>query len=57
MRRLAALAVLLAALVLPAASTAAAGTTFPPGFPTILDASLGTAVIGFGGSGSVERRP
>ena len=57
MRRLAALAVLLAALVLPASSAAAAGTTFPPGFPTILDASLGTPVIGFGGSGRVNRTP
>jgi pimeloyl-ACP methyl ester carboxylesterase len=57
MRRLAALAVLLAALVLPAAAPAAAGTAFPPGFPTILDASLGTPVIGFGGSGRVTRTP
>ena len=57
MRRLAVLAVLLAALVLPTSSTAAAGTTFPPGFPTILDASLGTPVLGFGGSGTVERTP
>ena len=57
MHRLAALAVLLTALVLPASSAAAAGTTFPPGFPTILDASLGTPVIGFGGSGRVNRTP
>jgi pimeloyl-ACP methyl ester carboxylesterase len=57
MRRLAVLTVLLAALVLPASSVAAAGTTFPPGFPTILDASLGTPVLGFGGSGPVERTP
>ena len=57
MHRLAALAVLLTALVLPASSAAAAGTTFPPGFPTILDASLGTPVIGFGGSGRVKRTP
>ena len=57
MRRLAVLAALLAALVLPASSTAAAGTMFPPGFPTILDASLGAPVLGFGGSGPVERTP
>ena len=57
MRRLAVLAALLVSLVLPASSLAAAGTTFPPGFPTILDASLGTPVIGFGGSGRVERTP
>jgi pimeloyl-ACP methyl ester carboxylesterase len=57
MRRLAVLAVLLAALVLPASAVAAAGTTFPGDFPTIVDASLGTPVIGFGGSGRVERTP
>src|SRR5215211_1159182 len=57
MRRLAVLAVLLAALAVPAAAAPAAGTTFPPGFPTILDASLGTPVIGFGGAGPVTRTP
>jgi len=32
------------------------GTTFPADFPTIIDASLGKPVIGFGGSdGRVER--
>ena len=57
MRRLAALAGVLAALVLPASATAGAGTSFPAGFPTILDASLGTPVLGFGGSGRVKRTP
>lgn len=57
MHRLFVLAAVLAALVLPASALPAAGTTFPPGFPTILDASLGTPVIGFGGSGRVERTP
>jgi pimeloyl-ACP methyl ester carboxylesterase len=57
MRRLAVLAVLLAALTVPAAAAPAAGTTFPPGFPTILDASLGIPVIGFGGAGPVTRTP
>jgi pimeloyl-ACP methyl ester carboxylesterase len=33
------------------------GTSFPAGFPTILDASLGTPVIGFGAAGPVERTP
>lgn len=57
MRRLAVLAILLAALVVPTSAAPAAGTTFPPGFPTILDASLGTPVLGFGGSGRVRRTP
>jgi pimeloyl-ACP methyl ester carboxylesterase len=57
MRTLVALAGVLAALVLPGPASPAAGTTFPPGFPTILDASLGTPVLGFGGSGRVERTP
>ena len=33
------------------------GTSFPPGFPTIVDASLGVPVIGFGGAGPVHRIP
>jgi len=44
-----------------AAGTAGAagtvGTSFPPGFPTIVDASLGTPVIGFGAAGPVRRTP
>ena len=54
--------VTLVALVAAAATgTARAGdtigTTFPAGFPTILDASLGTPVLGFGGAGPVRRTP
>ena len=33
------------------------GTTFPEGFPRIVDASLGVPVIGFGGKGTVEHVP
>ncbi len=33
------------------------GTTFPAGFPTILDASLGVPVIGFDGEGRATRTP
>jgi pimeloyl-ACP methyl ester carboxylesterase len=33
------------------------GSTFPPGFPIIEDASLGKPVIGFGAAGSVTRVP
>jgi pimeloyl-ACP methyl ester carboxylesterase len=40
-----------------AASAATVGTTFPAGFPTIVDASLGVPVIGFGGAGPVLRTP
>lgn len=36
---------------------ATVGTSFPAGFPTIVDASLGTPVIGFGASGRVKRTP
>ena len=57
MRRLATLAGVFLALVLPASALAAAGAAFPPGFPTIVDASLGVPVIGFGGAGLVERTP
>lgn len=39
------------------ASGATLGTSFPAGFPTILDASLGTPVLGFGAAGEVERTP
>jgi len=49
------------AVVLIAAGGAAAagtvGTTFPIGFPTIVDASLGTPVIGFGAAGPVRHTP
>jgi pimeloyl-ACP methyl ester carboxylesterase len=33
------------------------GTSFPTGFPTIVDASLGRPVIGFGGAGRATRTP
>ncbi|HEX4929756.1 MAG TPA: alpha/beta fold hydrolase, partial [Gaiellaceae bacterium] len=39
------------------ASTAMVGTSFPAGFPTIADASLGTPVLGFGAAGRVQRTP
>jgi pimeloyl-ACP methyl ester carboxylesterase len=39
------------------ASAATVGTSFPPGFPSITDASLGTPVLGFGASGPVNRTP
>jgi pimeloyl-ACP methyl ester carboxylesterase len=53
---LAALAAALA-FVLAAPATAGVGTSFPPGFPAIADASLGTPVLGFGAAGSVDRTP
>ena len=60
MRRLA--AVLVVALAAAVGATAAraggsVGTTCPAGFPTILDASLGTPVLGFGAAGPVRRTP
>lgn len=33
------------------------GSSFPPGFPVINDASLGTPLIGFGAAGPIERTP
>jgi pimeloyl-ACP methyl ester carboxylesterase len=33
------------------------GTTLPPDFPVIIDASLGVPVIGFGAGGPVQRTP
>ncbi len=59
-RRGAALAVVVLGLIGSASSAAAAGaigTSFPAGFPTIDDASLGTPLIGFGASGPVRRTP
>jgi len=48
----------LAALALAASAPAATvGTSFPAGFPAIVDASLGVPVIGFGAAGTVERTP
>lgn len=46
-----------AAFCLAANAAGTVGTTFPPGFPAIEDASLGKAVIGFGAAGPVERTP
>jgi len=59
-RRLAAAAigcVALAALAGTAQAAGTVGTTFPPGFPTITDLSLGTPVLGFGAAGPVRRTP
>jgi pimeloyl-ACP methyl ester carboxylesterase len=36
---------------------ATVGTSFPAGFPTIVDTSLGTPVLGFGAAGRVKRTP
>jgi pimeloyl-ACP methyl ester carboxylesterase len=51
---LAAAALLLAGLAQAAGTV---GTTFPPGFPVIEDASLAKPVIGFGAAGTVTRTP
>jgi pimeloyl-ACP methyl ester carboxylesterase len=48
---------LAAALATAGAGTAAVGTSFPAGFETPTDASLGTPVIGFGAAGAVHRTP
>jgi pimeloyl-ACP methyl ester carboxylesterase len=56
--RLLAVGAVLAALAAPAANAGdTVGTTFPLGFPTLLDVSLGTPVLGFGGAGLVQRTP
>ncbi len=53
------LAAAAAALALAAAAHAAGtvGTSFPPGFPVIEDASLAKPVIGFGAAGPLRRTP
>jgi pimeloyl-ACP methyl ester carboxylesterase len=51
------LVLMILALLVPASATAAVGTTFPAGFQTPTDASLGKPVIGFGAAGPVERSP
>jgi pimeloyl-ACP methyl ester carboxylesterase len=59
-RRALAVVAAVGAFAVTATSAAAAGTvgtTFPAGFPTIRDVSLGTPVIGFGASGPVRRTP
>ena len=38
----------------PASTSATVGTSFPAGFPTIVDSSLGTPVLGFGAAGARE---
>ena len=49
--------VLAAAFVGAGAGAAAVGTSFPAGFETPTDASLGVPVIGFGAAGPVRRTP
>jgi pimeloyl-ACP methyl ester carboxylesterase len=44
-------------LVSPGSGANGLGTTLPAGFPTIVDASLGTPVLGFGAAGPVEHVP
>lgn len=51
------LAALAAALIVAAPASAGVGTSFPPDFPAIADASLGIPVIGFGAAGTVARTP
>jgi pimeloyl-ACP methyl ester carboxylesterase len=53
------LAALCAWLALAGAARAdgSVGSTFPAGFPVIVDASLGTPLIGFGAAGPVSRTP
>ena len=45
------------ALATGAAADGLVGTSLPPDFPVIMDASLGVPVIGFGAAGAVERTP
>src|SRR5215213_7658410 len=51
------LVVVAAALATAASGTSAVGTSFPAGFDTPTDASLGVPVIGFGAAGPVHRTP
>lgn len=51
------LCVTLASMSVTARAADSVGTTFPKGFPVILDHSLGTPVLGFGGRGPVKRTP
>jgi pimeloyl-ACP methyl ester carboxylesterase len=51
------LASVLAAFAVAAHGAGTVGTSLPADFPVILDASLGTPVLGFGASGPVERTP
>jgi pimeloyl-ACP methyl ester carboxylesterase len=45
------------ALAAPVHADGIVGTTFPPNFPVILDASLAKPLIGFGAAGPVTRTP
>ena len=45
------------AFAAPAYADGTVGTTLPPDFPVILDASLGTPLLGFGAPGHVKRTP
>src|SRR5262249_10332600 len=44
-------------LASPASAGDQVGTSFPPDFPVIIDASLSVPVIGFGAAGQVKRTP
>jgi pimeloyl-ACP methyl ester carboxylesterase len=44
-------------LLVAGPAAAAVGTSFPPGFRTPVDASLGVPVLGFGAAGPVARTP
>ena len=46
-----------ASVLVAGAMAGTVGTSFPAGFPTIDDASLGTPVLGFGAAGPVHRTP
>jgi hypothetical protein len=43
--------------VAAAGAAGTVGTSFPAGFPSIVDASLGSPVLGFGAAGPVSRTP
>ena len=59
--RIAAIAVTMFVLAVIGVTAAGAagtvGTSFPAGFPSIVDASLGSPVLGFGAAGPVNRTP
>jgi pimeloyl-ACP methyl ester carboxylesterase len=46
-----------ASVLVAGAMAGTVGTSFPAGFPTIDDASLGTPILGFGAAGPVHRTP
>ena len=59
MKRVLVAAAVVVSLAHPASVSASGtvGTSFPPGFPVIIDASLGVPVIGFGAAGPVHHTP